>query len=83
MDDRVVKSLEALTALSYSVLRRVPTLSGLTKVTIARQTQDDRGDARPFTWRLSSIDVESGPTKRQIELAEEALRPWRERYDLA
>jgi hypothetical protein len=80
MSDRVTKSLEALTALSFSVLRRVPTLGQLTGVTIERVEPLPSGHGP--TWRLNSIDLEGGATRRQIELAEAALEPWRERYDL-
>ena len=80
MSDRVTKSLEALTALSFSVLRRVPTLGQLTGVTIERVESLPSGHGP--TWRLISIDLEGGATPRQIELAEAALEPWRERYDL-
>jgi hypothetical protein len=82
MSDRVTKSLEALTALSYSVLRRVPTLGQLTGVTIERVEPLSSEREHGPTWRLNSIDLEGGATRRQIELAEAALEPWRERYDL-
>jgi hypothetical protein len=82
MSNRVAKSLEALTALSFSVLRRVPTLGELTGVTIERVEPVARDRERGPTWRLNSIDLQGGATRRQIELAEAALEPWRERYDL-
>jgi len=75
---RVPKSEEALTALAYSVLRRVPSLERLRGVTIARVNSSSNGP----NWKVGTVEIEGGANLRQLELAAEALLPWTRRYDL-
>jgi hypothetical protein len=81
---RNIRSIEALTALAFSVIKRAPGLHHLTSVTIVPvESKADVPARRPqFTWQLHSVTLGNVATSKQFALAEKALDPWRGRYDL-
>jgi hypothetical protein len=81
---RNIRSIEALTALAFSVIKRAPGLHHLTRVTIVPvKNKADRTAGGPqFTWELHSVTLRNVATSKEFASAEKALDPWRARYDL-
>lgn len=82
MATREIRSIQALTALAFSVVRRAPGLSQLTSVKIGPVESDEIAAAQKYTWKLTSVTLHKAATDKEFASAEKALLYFRGRYDL-
>jgi hypothetical protein len=82
MATREIRSIQALTALAFSVVRRAPGLSQLTSVRIGPVVPDANAGPPNYTWKLTAVTLRRAATDREFASAEKALLYFRGRYDL-